>query len=109
MNDDNTKSIEELEEEERLRKAAVEKNKQEELKKLASLPKPKFSFDVKIDSMIPATLTFRVIAETPEQAAELIKNMQPTGVKHKLAGRKDSKITVLGAGSNIIKWFKKLY
>jgi hypothetical protein len=66
-------------------------------------------YDVKVEAMIPATLTYRVLAETPEQAAELYKFQQPVGVKHKLAGRKESKLSVYEAYSSIIKFIRKLF
>ena len=52
--------------------------------------KDKRYYDVKVECMLPATLTFRVLAEDPMQAAELIKGMSPVGVKHRLIGRKDT-------------------
>lgn len=66
-------------------------------------------YDVKVEAMIPATLTYRVLAETPEQAAELYKFQQPIGVKHKLAGKKESKLSVSEAYSSIIKFVRKLF
>lgn len=69
---------------------------------------PKIYYDVKIECMLPATLTYRVLAETPEQAAELIKNLQPIAVKHKLTGRKQLKLTVYNAGTTLIKFFRSL-
>jgi hypothetical protein len=77
-------------------------------KHLPPPPKPKYHFDVKIETMLPATLTWRVLAETPEQAAEMIKGLQPTGVKHRLIGRKDLKLLVYNAGSSLIKFVKNL-
>lgn len=79
----------------------------QDLKK-SLLPKPKYYYDVKVETMLPATLTWRILAETPEQAAEMIKNMQPTGVKHRLLGRKDIKLLVYDAGSSFIKFIKNL-
>ena len=70
--------------------------------------KDKRYYDVKIECMLPATLTFRVLAEDAEQAAGLIKGMSPIGVKHRLIGRKDLKLTVYEAGSSMIKWMKNL-
>lgn len=72
------------------------------------LPKPKFYYDVKVECMLPATLTYRVLAETPQQAADLIKNMSPTGVKHRLSGKKDIKLSVYSAGSSMIQFVKNL-
>jgi hypothetical protein len=78
--------------------------------KLAQSPpiKAKLYYDVKVECMLPATLTFRVLAETPEQAAELIRGMNPIGVKHRLIGRKDSKLSVYDAGSTMLRWMKNL-
>ena len=83
------------------------------VKKAQKLPqsppiKPKFYYDVKVESMIPATLTFRVLAETPEEAAGLIRGMNPTSVKHRLLGRKDLKLSVYDAGSTMMRWMKNL-
>jgi len=65
-------------------------------------------FDVKVEVLLPATLTFRVLAEDAKQAAELIKNKQPNGVNYRLSGRKDLKLTVYDAGSTMIKFMKNL-
>lgn len=65
-------------------------------------------YDVKVETMLPATLTYRVLAEDENQAAEKIKNLSPTGVRHKLIGRKDTKLTVYDAGCSLIRLIKKL-
>lgn len=70
--------------------------------------KQKFYYDIRLECLLPSTLTYRVLAETPEQAIELIKNQQPIGVKYKLIGRKNLKLTVLDAGSTMIKFIKNL-
>lgn len=70
--------------------------------------KPKFLFDVKVETMLPATITYRIMAETPEQAAELIRNQSPNSVKYKLIGRRDIKLAVYQAGCSIIKLLKRL-
>jgi len=75
---------------------------QKELKKLAE-PKPKYYFDVKIECMLPATLTYRVLAEDPQQASTMLKNLAPIGVKYRLPGRKEIKMMIYDAGSSIIK------
>lgn len=66
-------------------------------------------YDVKVECMLPATLTYRVLAEDAQQASEMIKGMQPVAVKHKLIGRKEIKLTVYDAGSNMIKFLKNLF
>lgn len=65
-------------------------------------------YDVKTDSLIHAVLTYRVLAESPEQAASLIKGMSPIGVKHRIAGKKDLKISVYQAGTTMLEWTKNL-
>lgn len=70
--------------------------------------KAKLYYDVKVECMLPATLTFRVLAEDAQQAAELIRGMNPVGIKHRLLGRKDIKLSVYDAGSTMLRWMKNL-
>ena len=86
-------------------KAKKKKKQEEEAKK----PKPKYYYDVKIECMLPATLTYRILAETPEQAADLIKGQQPNGVVHKLIGRKEIALRVYSAGSSMMHFMRKLF
>lgn len=72
-------------------------------------PKPKFYYDVKVEVMLPATLTYRVLAEDATQAANMIKNMQPNSVQHKLIGRKEIKLKVYDAGSSMMRFVKELF
>jgi hypothetical protein len=73
------------------------------------IDKSKLSYyDVKIESFVPATLMFRVLAESQEQAMEKIKNSQPNSVKYKLSKRKDIKIMIYDAGTTLLKWFKNV-
>ena len=78
--------------------------------KIAAAPpaKAKLYYDVKVECMLPATLTYRVLADDPRQAAELIRGMSPIGVKHRLVGKKDIKLTVYDAGCSMIRWMKNL-
>lgn len=76
-------------------------------KKLPKIKEKKY-YDVRIECMLPATLTYKVLAETPEQAADMIKNMSPVGVKHRLIGRKELKLTVVDAGSTMIRFIRNL-
>jgi hypothetical protein len=70
--------------------------------------KSKKYFDVKVECMLPATLTYRVLAEDAEQASLIIKNISPNSVKHKLIGRKELKLTVYDAGSTMIRFIRNL-
>lgn len=95
--------------EEQKKKAIAEaKKEREELKKKANQPKPKFYYDVKVECMLPATLTYRVLAEDPQQAAELIKGKSPNAVHHKLQGRKEMVLRVYDASGCMIRFMKKL-
>ena len=67
-----------------------------------------FYYDVKVECLLPSTLTYHILAESPEQAAELIKNQQPTGVKYKLGGRKNIKLMVYDASSSMIRFIKNI-
>lgn len=74
-----------------------------------NLIKQKYYYDVKVECLLPATLTYRVFAENPEQAAEMIKSLQPNSVKHRLVGRKELKLMVYDAGSTLMKLMKNLF
>lgn len=69
---------------------------------------PKYYYDLKLECMLPATLTYRVLAETPEQAVEMIKNLPPNSVRHKLHGRRDIKLMVYDAGCSVLRLIKNL-
>ncbi len=71
-------------------------------------PKPKFYYDVRVECLLPATLTYKVLAETPEDAAKMIKNMTPNTVQHKLIGRKELKLMVFDAGCLMMKFMQNL-
>lgn len=97
-----------LEAEQKLVKVMAEARRTAEIKKKAALPPPKYYYDVKVECLLPATLTYRVHAETPEKAAEMIKSLSPNSVRHRLIGRKELKLSVSDAGSNMIKFMKNL-
>jgi hypothetical protein len=102
----------ETKEQETEKKNLVAKAKAERthaLKELtAALPKPKYYYDVKVECMLPATLTYRVLAEDAQQAAELIKGKSPNSVQHKLIGRKEMVLRVYDASSTMMRFMKKL-
>lgn len=79
-----------------------------QIKKVAKAPPILYYYEVRVDCMLPATLTYKVLAETPEQAAEMIKNMQPIGVNHKLHGRKELLLKVYLSGTSMLKFMKKM-
>ena len=71
-------------------------------------PIQKVYYNIVIETLLPATITYKVLAETPEQAVDLIKNIPPTTVKYKLHGRREFKLTVYEYGRCIIKYMKNL-
>lgn len=102
-----TNEEEKLEEQKKLLIAQAKKEREERLKKEAA-PKPKYYYDVKVECMLPATITYRVLAEDPHQAAELIKGKQPNQVHHKLIGRKELVLRVYDASGSMIRFMKRL-
>ena len=71
-------------------------------------PPVKTYFDVRVETMLPATLTYRVLAENAEQASEMIKKISPNNIKHKLNGKRDIKLTVYDYGCSVIKYIKHI-
>ena len=98
----------EAEKQTQLKKEAKAKEDRKKKEEAANKPKPKYYYDVKVECMLPATLTYRIYAEDPQQAVEMIKGQSPTGVKHKLIGRKELKLSVYDAGSSMIRLIKNL-
>jgi len=69
---------------------------------------PKRYYDVRVEAMLPATITYRVLAEDPEQAFTLIKTVPPTSVKPKLIGRKEIKAMVYDSGTTMLRLIKNI-
>lgn len=65
-------------------------------------------YDVKVESMVPAILVFKVLAKNPEEALLKIRGIAPNAVQYRLQSRRDSKITILDAGTTMIRFVKKL-
>lgn len=79
-----------------------------EAKKVELLPVKRY-YDVKVECLLPATLTYRVLAEDAKQASEMIKHLSPNSVQHRLIGRKEIKLLVYNAGSNMLMFMKNLF
>lgn len=91
--------------------AEDESNKPKEpIKKQAKviIPPVKYYWDVKVECLVPATIIYKVFAETPEQASKMIKSASPNGVQYKFGARIDKKLAVYQSGSNLLKWVKNL-
>jgi hypothetical protein len=65
-------------------------------------------FDVKVETMLPATLIYRVLAENEVKAAEMIKRVAPNSIHHRLPGKRDIKLMVYDAGTTLLRWTKNL-
>ena len=71
--------------------------------------KEKTWFDIKIEAIVPATISYRILAEDAQQASLLIKNMKPNSVVYRLNGRKELKLTVYDAGCTMIRFIQNLF
>lgn len=81
----------------------LEKKKEEK----PAVPQKK-PYTVKVETITPVELIYRVWAETPEQAIELLKNGQLTAPpKPNISKRKNIKATVYKYGTTIIEFIKK--
>jgi hypothetical protein len=76
--------------------------------KTAPIVPPKHYYEIKVESLLPGTIFYCVLAETPVQALDLMKVQAPVGVKYRLVGKKDLKLTVSKSGSSIIELTKNL-
>jgi hypothetical protein len=84
---------------------------QKEFEKIIKLKKEAAAqkwFDVKVETLVPATITHRIFAKTPEEAIEKSKTTPPRSIQYKLPAKKDRKITVYDAGLTIIRLVKNL-
>lgn len=68
-------------------------------------------YDVKIEATLPATIIYRVLAESPEEAFEEIKNNiklhVPSSVKYNINLQKKIKATIYDAGCSVIKYMQR--
>lgn len=97
------------EDEQKLKAEAAAREQNEELKKkVAAKQKPKQYYEVKVECLLPAVLTYKVLAEDANQAADLIKGKAPNSIQHRLVGRKELVLKVYDAGSNMMRFMKKL-
>lgn len=67
--------------------------------------KPK-QYTIKLETYVPATLTYNVMASSPEEAMEVAKKTPPAQVSYKLPLKRDIKTVVYEIGSALIKLIK---
>lgn len=65
-------------------------------------------WDCKIETMVPAILSYRILAKTPEEAATKAKTASPNHVQYKLAHKRDKKLTIYEAGKSIVRFIKNM-
>lgn len=82
-----------------------EKKKKEQDKK--KVPE-KVYYDIRVETLIPATVSFRVLAEDEQKALLMIKNIPPRHINYQVNRRRDIKMMVYEAGSSILKFIKNL-
>lgn len=85
----------------------VEAKSQKDFEGIIKTAQPQY-YTVKIETMVPATLTFKVLAESPEDAATKARKASPSNVQYRLGGRKDLKATIYDFGSSMIKLITNL-
>lgn len=87
-------------------KLAEEKRKQEEKYKKPTPVKIKKYYDVKLDALVPCTITYRISAYDEHEALTLLPKAIPTHVKHNLFQKRNIKAIINDAGSSIIRLIK---
>lgn len=70
-------------------------------------PKEKQQYSVVIECKVPATLTYKVWAETPEEAITMVKAQSPHNAKYNILKRLNIKATVYKAGTSMIHFVKR--
>ncbi len=72
------------------------------------MPEQKKYYTVKVEAIIPTEVTYKIFAETPEQAIDLISKSAPyLAPKPKLSRMKKIKITVYKFGTSMVELIKK--
>jgi len=66
------------------------------------------TYDVKIECMVPAVMTYRITAKNPEEALTKTKSARPTNIQYKHGGKRDKKAMVYDAGLSIVRLVKNL-
>lgn len=91
-------------------KAAEEKKKKEEQeskgkKKVAAKKEVKY-YDIKLECLVPCTVSYRILAEDENDALSQIDKKTPTAIKPNISKKRNIKATVYDAGSSIMRFMK---
>lgn len=65
-------------------------------------------YEVKLEAMVPAVITYVILAESPEEAVKLITKRSPNNVSYKLNNKKDIKYMVYDAGTVLLRLIKNV-
>lgn len=65
-------------------------------------------YDVRVECMVPATITYRILASSPEDALVKTRHSPIYGIQYRIPARKELKATILDAGTSIIRFVKNL-
>jgi len=65
-------------------------------------PKQQY-YTVKIEAMVPCTMTFKILATSPQEAITKARKTKPHNIIHQLNGRRDLKASVYKFGYSIIE------
>lgn len=75
-------------------------------KKETPVKKEKSYFDIRVECLMPATVSYRILAEDENDAFNQIKNKQPNNIKYNFNLKRNIKATVYVASSSIVKLVK---
>src|SRR5271154_4571699 len=91
----------------RFNRLRISKDKMIEKKKDPPKPQPKY-YSIELEALVPATFKYRILANSPEEAAELILKAHPIQQpKLIFAGMKRLSAKIFDYGTRIIKYSKK--
>lgn len=65
-------------------------------------------YDVKVEALVPAIITYRILAEDEENALKLIDKSNPIHVKYELTKKKALVMKVYDAGTVLLRLIKRL-
>jgi hypothetical protein len=93
---------------EEIKAAEDRKRKEQEEKKLQKVaaPKQKKYYDIRLDALVPCTITYRVYADDEHDALNELKKKAPSSVKPNISQKRDIKAMIYDAGSSILRLTK---
>lgn len=69
------------------------------------MPDKKY-YDVKLEALVPCTITYRVFADNEQDAVTQINKKDPISVRPNIRHKRDIKAVVYDAGSSLIRFAK---